>query len=554
MTEVDVTPSFGIAANMPRVGDGRGPVDVAASRVPNASLQFTLGFLLLYCTYVLAGNTGFMTSATARPAFPLADLAAIITTFMGIGTLALARRSNVSPSLVLNVFSIYEIGACLGVSLFENWGAGPGSVYLRGVPLAALVIMVFPLVVSTTLRRQTVTAILAGLMYPLSIGISIRFNDATWPEGPALVIANITVALGVMLACFPSSIVHDDAWRNQRSLLGNYRLLSLVARGGMGEIWRAEHVRLGRRAAVKFISPRRTDANDSLDRRPVDMERRFELEARVVSSLKSPHTVELYDFGFATDGTPFIVMELLEGMDLETLVDNHGPLSAPRVIVILQQVCRSLAEAHAQGLIHRDLKPANIHISSNSIHPDFCKVLDFGLARFHASMHQETDDAGALIVGTPAFIAPESIRGHGVIGPAVDLYALGCTAFWLLTGRSPYEASTVKQMLLAHLHDQPRSLADLAPTPVPRELVALVTECIEKSPKRRPSSAEDLLQRLEQMHAAHPWSRSDALAWWSNANAGPGDTMKLSASAAIAPTLEFDADSIEAIAPSLDVG
>jgi hypothetical protein len=536
-TEAIQTPSFGIAANMPRVGDGRGSVELAASRVPNASLQFTLGFLLLYVTCLLAGNAGFMSATEQRPTFPLADVAAIITTFLGIGTLWLARRPGVEPSLILNVFAAYEIAAALGVSLFENWGAGPESIYLRGVPLVALVIMVFPLVVSTTLMRQTLTALLAGAMYPLSIAVSHLLNGTTWPDGPTLIVANVSVGLAVMLACFPSTIVHDDSWRVQRSVLGNYRLLNRLARGGMGEIWRAEHVRLRRHAAVKFISPRPGQGAEMV---PSDLERRFELEARVVSSLRSPHTVELYDFGFATDGTPFIVMELLEGMDLETFVDDFGPVTPARTIAILQHVCRSLAEAHTKGLVHRDLKPANIHISRDGIEPDFCKVLDFGLAHFHAARVPDPDHNGlsSTVVGTPSFMAPETIRGQGYVGPQADIYALGCTAFWLLTGRSPYEADSVKEMLTAHLHSEPRSLQALSPNPVPEELDAIVRSCMHKNPSQRPSSAEDLLERLDALRAENPWTRADSLRWWQTKTQVAATSIEPSRSAALAATIE----------------
>ena len=227
--------------------------------------------------------------------------------------------------------------------------------------------------------------------------------------------------------------------------LGSYRLEALLGRGGMGEVWRASHLMLARPAAIKLIRP------ESLGGEPGMAAARFEREAQAIASLQSPNTIALYDFGSTQDGTLFYVMELLDGVDLEELVRQHGPLPAERVTYILRQACGSLAEAHARSIIHRDIKPANIYLCRRALDHDVVKILDFGLVRRLTS-----DTAGGkglvtnpeLIAGTPAYLAPEIALG-GVVDGRADLYALGCVAFWLLTGRVVFQAATVAAVLVS---------------------------------------------------------------------------------------------------------
>jgi serine/threonine-protein kinase len=194
----------------------------------------------------------------------------------------------------------------------------------------------------------------------------------------------------------------------------------------MGEVWRARHRFLARPAAVKLIRPETLGGGDE-DRALVAL-RRFEREAQAIAGLRSPNTIQIYDFGVADDGTFFYVMELLDGLDLETLVERHGPLPQERVVELLLQVCDSLSEAHEQGLLHRDIKPANIFVCRYGHRFDVVKVLDFGLVRTLGNADDARLTREGTLAGTPAYIAPEQAMGDTVDHRA-DLYSLGCVAF-----------------------------------------------------------------------------------------------------------------------------
>ena len=182
---------------------------------------------------------------------------------------------------------------------------------------------------------------------------------------------------------------------------------------------------------------------------------RFRREAEAAANLRSPHTVELYDFGETEDQTLYFVMELLEGMDLETLVRLHGPVPAGRAVHILRQVCASLAEAHASGLVHRDIKPANIHVGRLGLVDDFVKVLDFGLVKPAADgPHEDSATQAGFVLGTPGYMAPEMALGDSIDG-RTDLYALGCVAYYLLTGVRVFEGATTMQVMAQHLQAAP---------------------------------------------------------------------------------------------------
>ena len=188
--------------------------------------------------------------------------------------------------------------------------------------------------------------------------------------------------------------------------------------------------------------------------------RRFEREARATAALKSPHTVQLYDFGATEDGRLYYVMELLDGLDLDTLVRQYGPLPAERVVHILRQVCSSLQDAHVNGLVHRDIKPANVVVSRAGTTFDFVKVLDFGLVKLDTARRGRGRAAVKLSTegstsGTPAFMAPEVVLGVADTDHRVDLYALGCVAYWLLTGKLVFEGGNAMQVMFHHAHTPP---------------------------------------------------------------------------------------------------
>jgi serine/threonine-protein kinase len=208
-------------------------------------------------------------------------------------------------------------------------------------------------------------------------------------------------------------------------------------------------------------------------------------------------------------------MELLDGIDLERLVRKEGPLPVPRVIHILRQVCHSLAEAHQHGMIHRDVKPANIFLCRYGRDVDFIKLLDFGLVKQSGSA---APDMGLTRIGgfagTPAYASPEMIRGAEKLDCRADIYALGCVAFWLLTGTVVFEASTALEMLMKHATEPPEPPSRLAEQLIPQELDRLVLQCLEKRPEARIASAEELDLRLAEIAEVCPWSTAEARRWW----------------------------------------
>jgi serine/threonine-protein kinase len=238
---------------------------------------------------------------------------------------------------------------------------------------------------------------------------------------------------------------------------------------------------------------------------------RFRREAQAAANLRSPHTVELYDFGVTDDGTLYFAMELLEGRDLESLVRATGPMQASRVVHILKQVCESLEEEHVRGLVHRDIKPGNIHVGRLGLHHDFVKVLDFGLVTAPTSDITMATAAGT-VPGTPAYMAPEMALGEPVDGRA-DLYALGCVAFFLLTGRVMFEASGPLQTIMRRLREEPVAPSTQTSIAVPPELDAVVLACLATARERRPQSAAELQRRLEAI-PTEPWTEEMAIAWW----------------------------------------
>ena len=215
--------------------------------------------------------------------------------------------------------------------------------------------------------------------------------------------------------------------------LGSYKLVERLGQGGMGEVWRAEHRLLARNAAVKLVRPEVLGGGGPEDAQVI--RRRFEREAQATAALGSPHTIRVFDYGVTDDGTFYYVMELLAGRDLESLVREFGPVQADRVVYLLRQVCHSLAEAHARGLVHRDIKPANIYVCRLGLEFDFVKVLDFGLVKVRQPRGQQALTATMEhTTGTPAYMAPEIILGETNVDRRADVYALGCVAYYLLTG------------------------------------------------------------------------------------------------------------------------
>jgi serine/threonine-protein kinase len=293
--------------------------------------------------------------------------------------------------------------------------------------------------------------------------------------------------------------------------LGSYRLERLLGRGGMGEVWLGSHRLLRRDAAVKLVRPGLLERMSASERRRAA--ERFQLEAQAIASLRSPHTVAIYDFGLAETGSLYYAMEFLEGLDAERLVQQYGAQPAGRVISFLQQACESLEEAHDSGLVHRDVKPGNLFICRLGKRADFVKLLDFGLVKTlshpekpRSATHNETS-------GTPAFMAPEQVLGEEV-DARTDIYGLGCVAYYLLTGTFVFNEATATAILASHVTERPQRPSKRLGQPVPESLEGVIMACLEKKGEARPQSAAKLRAMLDACADVALWTQEDASQWW----------------------------------------
>jgi serine/threonine-protein kinase len=322
----------------------------------------------------------------------------------------------------------------------------------------------------------------------------------------------VPTALAVAFAWVIAHIVHRLGRDLERAeQIGSYELVERLGEGGMGEVWRAEHASLARPAAIKLI---RAEALGGTGDAAATALRRFEQEAQATAALRSPHTITLYDFGRTQDGSFYYVMELLDGIDLQALVEKVGPLPPERAVHVLRQACHSLAEAHARGLVHRDIKPANIYLCRHGLELDFVKVLDFGLVK-HTAAGPTSDPRltqEGQISGTPTYMAPEVAVGEGSIDGRADLYAVGCVAYWLLTGRNVFAGDTALKQILAHMSEPP--VPPSRCSTLPAALDDVVLRCLAKKPADRPQTAEELAAALAAIPLASPWTPERARAWW----------------------------------------
>ena len=336
---------------------------------------------------------------------------------------------------------------------------------------------------------------------------SMRLLEAyLWPGN----IRELRTVLERAIMVARSSVIEiGDDQLDEGLAVGSYRLVSQLGSGGMGEVWLGKHRLLARPAAVKLI---RHDVRAGM---PYDtLVRRFQREAQVTAGLRSPHTVQLYDFGVNDSGSFYYVMELLNGLDLQRIVARFGPQPAERVVMLLGQACRSLAEAHDRGLVHRDIKPANLFVTRLGPEYDYLKVVDFGIVKDQPGADATHLSGQNLLQGTPAFMAPELVLGDGPVDGRADLYSLACSAWFAITGQLLFQANTPAQMLLHHAQTMPVAPSQVSELPVPRELDAILMACLEKSPKRRPSSALDLAARLARVPCDTPWTQERAREWW----------------------------------------
>ncbi len=440
---------------------------------------------------------------------------------MTVGLLFASYSSRLTHVAVLHLALAYEVITCLFVATFVTWILIEMTGQLPYVSWVTPLIIMFPLIVPSPPRATLVVALAAAATRPVGLFL-IEAVTSVEIDASMIFISSVSPTFAVAIAYFSSRVVHGmnvDLAKAQK--LGHYELESKLGSGGMGEVWLAKHELLVRPAAIKLINPD-TLAQKSEQQR-VAMAR-FEREAQATAALRSPHTIHLYDFGVNQSGAFYYVMEYLNGLDLDKLVREHGPLTPARVVHVLLQMCDSLGEAHEQGLIHRDVKPANIYLCRYGRCDDFVKVLDFGLVK---SENGKEDDvsltAEGTVSGTPAFLAPEQVLGDKTDG-RTDIYSLGCTAYWALTGNYVFQGKTGMATVMMHVNTPPTPPSTCGVQAIPPELDEIVMACLEKDPANRPQNADALAETLAAYHIGDSWTQKHARDWWeSNVTASRSD-------------------------------
>ena len=419
---------------------------------------------------------------------------------LSLALYAYLRTGRRDPERVMNLALVYMIALAFAMGVLIHW-ARPWFVPATVDPMITWtgpIILITAGIVPVRPSKMLVAGLVAASMD--TIGMLIAGAAGEYEYGPFYnaVLMHYPNFLMLGAAVTISHVVTRLGQQVSREReMGSYRLGELLGRGGMGEVYLATHRMLARPAAIKLIRPEVLAAGDAAVAQTAVA--RFRREAEAAARLRSPHTVELYDFGVTEEGTFYLVMELLEGRNLELLVREQGPLEPARVIHILRQVCDSLDEAHSYGLVHRDIKPANIHLGRLGLHEDFVKVLDFGLVRsFGGPSEESLTGAAGMTPGTPAYMAPELAHDRTVDGRA-DIYSLGCVAYYLLTGRLVFEGDTPLQTILKHLQQAPEPPSRASDRAIPSALDELVLACLAKQPEERPATAAVLSHRLSQV-------------------------------------------------------
>lgn len=478
--------------------------------------------------YFLAYAGDWLTQVAADGYFHFMPLFDTIVATISIGYalfVASRLRSKTCEACTFTPIATFFLAiTSLGISALswgwerENFAAqfSMGSVAWVGVWIVA-----FPAVVTLPPRRVLLASLIAASMVPLVMSLSLIVHGAPPEAGSLPWVAVMRQAIPVYICAGVAFVTAYRVFRLAKDVVaarrvGSYQLQEKIGSGGMGEVWRARHKMLARPAAVKLIRPESLSKNGD-EAGTGTVLRRFEREAQATATLTSQHSIALYDFGVAEDGVFYYVMELLEGRDLKSLVQDCGPVPAERAVHFMRAVCDSLADAHHRGLIHRDVKPANIFTCRRGREFDFVKVLDFGLVK-------SVTDAGEAVSqltgtnatsGTPGFMAPEMVTGEATVDGRADIYALGCVGYWLLSGQLVFDGKSPMSILVQHVKEEPPALSSRTEIEVPPQLESILRACLAKHPDDRPPSAEALGAMLEQLAATLPaWTRDRAEKWW----------------------------------------
>ena len=486
-----------IRRSLPRLQRG---VELSTRVMALITAAFSIGIIC----FAIAKESLAMTAHRVGPWAHVATTAFLLT----ISILAGSARPTMERLRVLDAAS--TIGGGIGLCLFTV-GAGP----VAGRELVVLLFMAHALMIRAAIvpsdgRRTFVLGLLALL--PMLVRTWLESGDHTTI---AIVGRIFFTSLWCGCTLFASTLVSTKIYGLERKVaearrLGPYTLEKKIGEGGMGEVYKARHALLRRPTAVKLVRGGAVD--------PLTIAR-FAREVQLTSQLTSPSTVQVYDFGSSTDGTFYYAMEYIDGVSLWQLVKLDGAQHPGRVVALLAQVCASLAEAHALGLIHRDVKPDNVLVCQRGLVSDVVKVVDFGLASLVSSASHQ--DVRGPIVGTAQYMAPEAILHPEKVDARTDLYAVGALAYFLLTGTDVFNGANAA-VLGQQLHSVPQSPSSRLGAELPPDLERIVLRCLAKSPDRRPQSALALRDELLQTVSARTWGDRNSQSWWDEHGASLG--------------------------------
>jgi len=460
--------------------------------------------------FTVAGVVKLLAMGHVRPdlfRFNLLSLAifAALAVTIGLDWWFLSRRTR--PLWVLHTYeSIGTVGVCgaIGLLVFTMPEELPEMVVVFGLDL--ILVIRAAIVPSTALRTIAVGLASSALA---TIFVWIRVHDVDPADDFVRAFSWITtLAWGVIFAV-ATAVVSRVIYGLQETAraamkLGQYDLEAKLGEGGMGTVYLARHALLRRPTAVKMLSP------EAAGEQAV---KRFEREVKETARLTHPNVIEIYDYGHTPEGVFYYAMEYLDGLDLEEMVALHGTLPPGRVVYLMSQAAHALAEAHSVGLIHRDIKPANIMLCDRGGVADMVKVVDFGLVKdIQAPAAPQLSQANT-VTGTPHYMAPEAILSSDGIDGRADLYGLGCTAYFLLTGRTVFDGSSLVEVCAKHLHTQPVPPTAIDPS-IPPDLERVVLRCLAKDRADRHDDALALWHALRQCKSARDWDQERASAWW----------------------------------------
>jgi serine/threonine-protein kinase len=433
----------------------------------------------------------------------LAAWAHVATAVFLLGINVLVRTGAASASRLRTLDNVATLGSGVGFSLFTV-GRAPTTAR----ELVLLLFMAHALILRAALvpsaPRRTLHLSVLALVPSLLQAFVVHPHAGDALGGPAAFAALTLSWAGTTVLA--STLVSKKIYGLERTVaqarkMGPYTLGEKIGEGGMGEVYKARHALLRRATAIKIIR----------DAESPDQRARFEREVQLTSQLTHPNTVHVYDFGRAADGTFYCAMEYIEGLTLWQLVQLDGPQRPGRVVTLLLQICASLAEAHAFGLIHRDVKPDNVLICVRGLVPDVVKVVDFGLAR-------AVDPAGrydepTMVMGTAHYMAPEAVRTPARIDARSDIYSLGAVAYYLLTGTELFHGAPAA-VLSQQIHAVPQRPSSRLGAELPPDLERIVMRCLAKDPGQRPQSVLDLAAELRETALARTWGDRDGAVWW----------------------------------------